>query len=94
MWILGNHDSFETIDDLNIINMHSKIIKINELRFVGWQGSFKYKNNEYHSFTQKESIEFVNQLPIAYVLISYDSPYKLYGENSANIGLKGISNYL
>ena len=92
--VLGNHDGFETIEGTGIVNMHGTTINIGGLTIAGWQGSFKYKHGDYPSFTQEDSMKFAKELPAADILISHDSPYRLYGENSAHIGLKGISRYI
>lgn len=93
--VIGNHDSYDTLEKNGIINVHGKLTKVNGIDIIGFQGSYKYKNGEYPSFTQEESLLFSKGLPKADVLISHDSPYELYGKNNqSHIGLKGVSDYI
>lgn len=92
--ILGNHDDFTLLDQFNVPNIHGKKVVIKGISFIGWEGSSKYKNEEYPSFTQKESVIFSRTLQECNVLLTHDSPYHLYSHDCAHEGLKGISLYL
>lgn len=92
--ILGNHD-YNYLSEYNIPNINGKIITINGVRILGMQGSFKYKQVDFPSFTQDESINFLNQFDAVDILISHDKkfdPDKL--KDPAHQGLIGITNYI
>jgi len=92
--IYGNHDTFGVLEQNNVPNIHGKLVEIDGVKFIGFQGSSKYKQGDYPMYTQKESIEVYKKLEKADVLISHDSPYKLYNKDNAHCGLKGITKYL
>lgn len=92
--ILGNHDDYNALEKCNITNIHKKIINIDGVKIAGFQGSNKYKNVEYPSFTQEESILECNEIEPADILISHTGPYNLYNHDIAHTGLSGISNYI
>ena len=90
--ILGNHD-YDYLSKYNILNINGKIIEVNGIKFLGIEGSFKYKEENYPSFTQEESLEFLNCFPSVDILVSHDQKYN-YLSNYAHQGLIGITNYL
>lgn len=92
--VLGNHNDFNDLEHFGIQNIHGKKIYINDISFIGWQGSIKYKNTDYPSFTDKESISFAKILDKADVLISHEGPKYLYHRDLPHSGLTGITKYL
>jgi Icc-related predicted phosphoesterase len=94
--ILGNHDEFGVLEARNIPNIHCKLIEINGITFLGFEGSNRYKRGEFPMFTQKEARKLLMKCPKADILLSHDSPYKLYsnGKDLAHCGLKAISKYI
>lgn len=92
--ILGNHDSFRTLEESEIINIHKKSILIKSFNISGYQGSCKYKKGYFPSSTQEESIEILNKMPKSDILISHEGPYLLYGNELSHCGLQGITNYI
>ncbi len=92
--LLGNHDN-NYIDKFNLKNLNGNVININGVKILGIQGSYKYKPDDFPSFTQKESIEFLNDKEKVDILVSHDAPYGLSGRNDvAHQGLFGILYYL
>ena len=92
--LLGNHD-FNYIKEYEIHDLNGQLIEINGVKLLGIQGSFKYKPADFPSFTQKESIEFLNSKDKADVLISHDNRFNsAMVENPAHQGLFGITYYL
>lgn len=92
--LLGNHD-YNYLEDFNIENINGKIINIKGTTIMGIQGSFKYKPSEFPSFTQKESILFLNDKPKVDILISHDNGFDSnMSKNPAHQGLFGITYYL
>lgn len=91
--LLGNHDRFSLLDEYGIKNINGDIIEINGIKIGGIQGSYKYKNESFPSFTHEESIDFLNRVDPVDILLSHDKPFIGSVSNSHN-GLKGITNYL
>lgn len=94
--ILGNHDEYGLLESRNIRNIHSKVININGVKILGFEGSSRYKVGNIPMYSQEESIKILKKCEIADILVSHDSPYQLYSKanNKAHCGLKGITKYL
>lgn len=92
--ILGNHD-YNYLSEYNIPNLNGKIININGTTILGIEGSFKYKPSSFPSFTQKNSISFLNDMPSVDILVSHDNRFNSSMElNPSHQGLFGITYYL
>ena len=92
--LLGNHDH-NYIDKFNLKNLNGQVVKVNGVKLLGIQGSYKYKPDDFPAFTQKESIEFLNNKEKVDILVSHDAPYGFSDKNDvAHQGLFGISYYL
>lgn len=92
--LLGNHD-INYIDEYNFNSLNGKIIDVHGVKLLGIQGSFKYKPIDFPSFTQEESIKFLNDKEPVDVLISHDGPFNDYMTNNpSHQGLFGITYYL
>ena len=92
--LLGNHD-YNYLEEYNINNLNGKIININGTTILGMQGSFKYKPSNFPSFTQRESILFLNDKSSVDILISHDNSFdNNMLKNPAHQGLFGITYYL
>ena len=78
--LLGNHDN-NYIGKFNLKNLNGNVININGVKILGIQGSYKYKSEDFPSFTQKESIEFLNDKEKVDILVSHDAPYGLSERN-------------
>ena len=78
--ILGNHDEFGILESRKITNIHCKLIEINGTTFLGFEGSNRYKRGNFPMFTQKEARKLLMKCPKADILLSHDSPYKLYSD--------------
>lgn len=94
--ILGNHDEYGLLESRNISNIHSKIIDVNGVKILGFEGSSRYKDGNIPMYSQEESIKILKKCEIADILVSHDSPYQLYSKanDKAHCGLKGITKYL
>lgn len=92
--LLGNHNSFGDLIYYGIEDIHGKKIIVNDIPIVGWQGSIKYKDIEFPSFTDHESLAFAMYLPKVEILLSHDSPKYYHGKDFAHSGLRGITKYL
>lgn len=92
--ILGNHD-YNYLKEYNIENLNGKIIECNGLKLLGIEGSFKYKPVDFPSFTQEESIDFLEEQENVDILLSHDKkfdPERI--KDSAHQELIGITNYI
>lgn len=92
--LLGNHDN-NYIGKFNLKNLNGNVVNINGIKILGIQGSYRYKPDDFPSFTQKESIEFLNDKEKVDILVCHDAPYGLSERNDvAHQGLFGILYYL
>lgn len=93
--LLGNHDSVNYIDKYNLNDLNGKYMEYNGVKFMGIKGSFKYKPDEFPSFTQEESILFLKDMPKVDILFSHDGPFNDELSNfPPHQGLFGITYYL
>lgn len=92
--ILGNHDRFSLLSEYGLEDYNGKIVEINDIKIGAIQGSYKYKNETFPSFTHEESIEFLNRMPAVDILLSHDMPLTYDYKDPAHDGLKGITKYL
>lgn len=92
--ILGNHDRYDLLNKYNIYNLHGNVIEVNGIRIAGVQGSFRYKDEEFPSFTHKESIKFLDKIDEVDILLSHDGPFLKNNNKPVHDGLKGITYYL
>ena len=92
--LLGNHD-YSYLSEFNIKNLNGNVININGTTILGIEGSFKYKPAKFPSFTQRESIMFLNEKPGVDILVSHDNSLdSSMSNNPAHQGLFGITYYL
>lgn len=92
--IKGNHD-YNYLDDYDIPNINGQIIEIKGIKIMGMEGSFKYKQVDFPSFTQEDSILFLENKEKVDVLVTHDKkfdPEKT--KDPAHQGLIGITNYI
>ncbi len=92
--ILGNHDMFNVLSEHGLNNINGQVIEVNGIRIGAIQGSFRYKNERFPSFTHEESIAFLNSMPECDILLSHDKPYVCNNNDPVHDGLKGITKYL
>ena len=92
--LLGNHDRFNVLENFGLMDLNGKVVEVNGVKIGGIQGSFKYKNEEFPSFTHEESIDFLNQMPPVDILLSHDKPFTIDYHQPSHDGLKGITHYL
>ena len=92
--LLGNHDRFDLLKTYGLKDLNGKVVEVNGLRIGGIQGSFKYKNQDFPSFTHEQSIEFMENMPYVDILLSHDKPFTYDYNDGAHDGLKGITKFL
>lgn len=92
--LLGNHD-YNYINKYSLNNLNGKIININGVKLLGIEGSFKYKPSDFPSFSQRDSIDFLNNKEEVDILVSHDTKFNSDRERDpAHQGLFGITYYL
>lgn len=92
--LLGNHDN-NYIEKYELNNLNGNVININGVRLLGIQGTFRYKPADFPSFSQRESLIFLNDKPEVDILVSHDIKFNSSAENDpAHQGLYGITYYL
>jgi Icc-related predicted phosphoesterase len=92
--IKGNHD-YDYLSYYSIPNINGNLIEINGVTILGMEGSFKYKPVDFPSFTQEDSITFLEGKSKVDILVSHDKKFdyeKL--KDPAHQGLIGITNYI
>lgn len=92
--LLGNHDC-NYLEAFSINNLNGRMINIDGTTILGIQGSYKYKPGDFPSFTQRESILFLNSKDPVDILVSHDNGFdSSMIENPSHQGLFGITYYL
>ncbi len=92
--LLGNHN-FDYLEQYSIRNLNGYKITVNDVSIIGMQGSFKYKPGDFPSFSQLDSILFVDKMPKADILVTHDNRFdENMKNNPAHQGLFGITYYL
>lgn len=92
--ILGNHDRFSLLTEYDLNDYNGKVIDINGIKIGAVQGSFRYKDENFPSFTHEESINFLQRMPDVDILLSHDKPLTFDFKNPVHDGLKGITKFL
>lgn len=92
--LLGNHDRFDLLKTYDLKDLNGKVVEVNGVKIGGIQGSFKYKDQEFPSFTHEQSIEFMEKMPYVDILLSHDKPFTYDYKDGAHDGLKGITMFL
>ena len=88
----GNHDCFDVYDKHGIKNINGEIFTYKGVRFAGIEGSFKYKKEEFPSYTHYESLALAYKMPKeADVLLSHDRMFESDNYDKAHSGLFGIT---
>lgn len=91
--VRGNHDCMD-LTDLGIRDLHGKAFTCKGVRFVGFEGAFKYKKGIFPCYTQYQSLRVSRRLPRrADVLVTHDGALSATADK-AHPGLVGITRYL
>lgn len=92
--IRGNHDSFDLYEREGIKEMSGKVVSYKGVSFACIEGSFRYKDRRFPSFSQYESLVVTDRMPYADVLISHDCMFEHSKNDIAHAGLAGITKYV
>lgn len=72
--IKGNHN-YDYLSDYSIPDINGNIIKINGIKILGMEGSFKYKPVDFPSFTQEDSLSFLEGKSKVDILVTHDKKF-------------------
>lgn len=92
--VRGNHDSYDLYESVGIKEMSGRTFTYKGVTFAGIEGSFRYKDCNFPSFTQYESLYLFDKLKPADVLISHDCAFEHSKNDAAHAGLAGITSYI
>lgn len=92
--LLGNHD-YDYISEYGLTNFSGKRVEVNGTTMMGIHGSFRYKPDNFPSFSQEESVSFLKDKEKVDILFSHDGPFRDdMINNPSHQGLFGITYYL
>ena len=95
--VYGNHDSGNYMTELGIQDMHLKTWDYQGLKFGGFQGCVRYKENpDAIMYTQEEAANMMAGFPYVDVFLSHCPPYGINDEPDeiSHQGLIGLRKYL
>ncbi|MEI6490743.1 MAG: metallophosphoesterase [bacterium] len=94
--VYGNHCSGNYFNDLNIKNMHLQTFEFGGLIFGGFEGSNKYKDDEYAKmYTQEQAKELLKDFPYVDVFLSHSPPKGINDEDdTAHVGFEALRTYI
>ena len=92
--VRGNHDRHDIYKRFGVTDVNGNVHTIQGVRFAGMEGSFRYKNGDFPSFTQYESLALAKRMPLCDVFMSHDAMFTRANYNIAHTGLAGITYYI
>lgn len=94
--VYGNHCTPGYMELLGITDIHLKITEINGVTFGGFEGSHKYKKDEFAKmYTQDEVSRLMNDFPYVDVFIAHSPPAGINDEDDpAHQGLLALRHYI
>lgn len=91
----GNHDYRYLEEDKSIIDLHLNRIEKENLSFVGFEGSHRYKQTDGALYEQNESFAIVQEKYKADVLLSHNALRGIHDkEDIAHVGFEGLKKYV
>ena len=90
----GNHDSYDLYEHVGIREMSGRTVTYNGVTFAAIEGSFRYKDKEFPSFTQYDSLRRFENMKKADVLLTHDCMFEHSKTDTAHAGLIGITRYI
>jgi Icc-related predicted phosphoesterase len=94
--VYGNHCTPGYLELLGITNLHLKTIVINGITFGGFEGSHRYKKDEFAKmYTQEDAMALMKDFSTVDVFIAHSPPAGVNDEEDpAHIGLIALKVYL
>lgn len=89
--VLGNHDPKQI---LGLNDIHCKVVEIGGIKFGGFGGSLKYKDDPNH-YTEAQVAKKMKKMPAVDVFISHAPPYcTSEKEDRLHQGFKAFDDYI
>ena len=94
--VYGNHCTPGYLEQLGIVDLHLKTIEIGDIKFGGFEGSHRYKKDQFAKmYTQEEAVELMKDFPYVDVFIAHSPPAAINDEDDpAHTGLLALRHYL
>lgn len=89
--VLGNHDVPTLYKSFRIKDISGKAVRYKGLTIGGIGGSFRYKDADFPSLTNYQSLVLAEKMPSADILITHDTAFNCNYRDPAHSGLAGIS---
>ena len=92
--VKGNHDRNIPFPE-PIVDIHLHVQEIDDLKFGGLNGSWKYKPRGHFLYEQREVTGFLSSFPPVNVFLSHNSPRGIHDqEDEVHFGFEGLSAYI
>lgn len=72
--VLGNHDRWDTYNNTEIVNLHSKVVDWNGLKIAGFGGAPRYNWKEDGQYEEHECFEFIKDLDKVDIFLAHSNP--------------------
>lgn len=94
--VLGNHDGPDFFEDTSIINVHGKVLKINEVTIAGFGGSPVYNKRKYCQYEEGEVKAFVDTLEYVDYFLAHSNPVVDWytSINASHNGFESFNEYI
>jgi len=94
--VYGNHDSGNYMKELGIVNMHRHIVEFQGLRFGGFEGCVRYKENpDAIMYTQEEAWQLIKGFLPVDIFITHCPPRGVNDEDEiAHQGFDALRDYV
>jgi len=94
--VYGNHDSGNYMSELGIWDMHLKVWDYRGLRFGGFQGCVRYKENpDAIMYTQEEASQMMSNFPKVDIFLCHCPPRGINDEEEiAHQGFDALRDYI
>jgi predicted phosphodiesterase len=94
--VYGNHDSGKYMSELGIMDMHRTVWDYQGLKFGGFQGCVRYKDNpDAIMYTQQEAVGMMQGFPYVDIFLSHCPPRGINDEEEiAHQGFDALRSYL
>jgi Icc-related predicted phosphoesterase len=92
--VKGNHDS-STNFSFGITDLHLETIRIENIRFGGFAGAWRYKPAGNHLFDQSEVSFFLPKFPAVDVFVTHNSPRGIHDrDDDVHLGFEAFVPYI
>ncbi len=92
--VKGNHDPSDPFP-CPIVDLHCKIQEYNGLRFVGFNGAWKYKPKGDFLYEQWEVEDILSSIPTVDIFLSHNSPRGIHDQDDGvHLGFEGFNTYM